>query len=303
MSIVQSVTGSNTPASVIASASDWRTAVTDLIAFLVANGRCFSSGEVAAYLRTYRPDLAFRVSGVGDYIRDAYDNGTIPNYDDGQGNSVYATQVPRTATGIARTLDGRTVTTKTPVGQPVFVYARDGGEGFAHDFEIYVPDFDDPTAQRATLYTGPAPVQPTVQAIPQTSVPSGFSATVSAPPSASVGILITGTLSKDDLTAYVRPDRRLCVPRAAFEAFVNLTGIPLRGGPQGDPVYVGLDGSKMVITRDTPAGASAVQAYHLWATRGRIAVDMTGTKVSPGDKYKITVSANDLMVDLSVKVN
>lgn len=285
-----------TPASILANSPDWRTGVTDLVAWMVANDRCFSSGEVAAYMRTCRPDFAFRVSGVGDVIRDAYDNGTFPNYDDGTGTSVYATQVPRTATGIARTLDGRTVTTKTPPGQPVFVYAKDGGEGFAHDFEIYVPDFDDPTAQRATLYTGPAPVAAPVVSTP--SATPGGAPVVSAPPSASVGNLITGTLSKDDQTAYVRPDRRLCVPRAAFEAFVNLTGIPLRGGQNGDPVYVTVDGDEVFITRDANPSS---QVYHLWANRGRIAVANTPA-TTPGDKFKVIVSATSLTIDLSQKV-
>lgn len=295
--IVQSATGSTTPATVLASASDWRTGVTDLVAWMVANDRCFSSGEIAAYLRTYRSDFAFKVSGVGDLVRQAYDDGTIPSYDDGQGGTLYPTQVPRTTTGIARTLDGRTVTTKTPVGQPVFVYAKDGGEGFAHDFEVFIPDFDDPTASRATLYTGQAPAAPAVVSTP--SATPGAAPVVSAPPSAAVGVLITGTLGKADVEAYVRPDRRLCVPRAAFEAFVALTGVPLRGGPNGDPVYVTFDGTKVVITRD--ASPTSVE-YHLWVNRGRIAVANCPGGTNPGDKFRITVTATALTIDLADKI-
>lgn len=296
MSIVQSPTGSSTPVTVISQATDWRTAVTDLVAWMVANDRCFSSGEIAAYLRTYRPDLAFRVSGIGDQIRDAYDNNTFPSYDDGQGGTLYPTRVPRTSAGIARTLDGRTVTTKTPVGQTVFVYAKDGADGFAHDFEVYIPDFDDPQGTRAQDYTGPAPVQAPVISTP--SQTPGAAPIVSAPPSPALGVLITGTLTKDDLIAYVRPDRRLCVPRAAFEVFVNLTGQPLRGGQNGDPVYVTVDGSKVVITRNS--SPTSVE-YHLWVNRGRIAVDKTPA-TTPGEKFKIVVTATELTIDLSQKV-
>lgn len=296
MSIVQSPTGNTTPASAISQSTDWRTAVTDLVAWMVANDRCFSSGEIAAYLRTYRSDLAFRVSGIGDQIRDAYDNNTFPSYDDGQGNVLYPTRVPRTSAGIARTLDGRTVTTKTPVGQTVFVYAKDGSDGFAHDFEIYIPDYDDPQGTRAVDYTGPAPVQ--AQIISTPSQTPGAAPVVSAPPTPAMGVLITGTLSKDDQTAYVRPDRRLCVPRAAFEVWVNLTGQPLRGGQNGDPVYVTVDGLKVIITREsTPTS----QEYHLWRNNGRIAVDKTPA-VTPGEKFKITVTAADLTIDLTAKV-
>lgn len=286
-----------TPATVLAPATDWRTATTDLITWLVANDRCFSSGEVAAYLRTYRPDLAFSVPGVGEYIRNAYDNGGLPSYDDGQGGTLYPTQVPRTTTGIARTLDGRTVQTRTPVGQSVFVYAKDGVDGFAHDFEVYIPAYDDPQAQRAVLYTGLAPSAPVVVSTP--SATPGAAPVVSAPPTPQVGVIITGALKKDDLVAYVTNDRRLTVPRAAFEAFVALTGIPLRGGPNGDPVYVTFDGRKVVITRDA---SPTSQVYHLWVTRGRIAIQNCPGGTTPGEKFTVTVTSQALTIDLSAKV-
>lgn len=296
MSIVTSVTGNSTPATVIAGATDWRTAVTDLIAWLVANDRCFSSGEIAAMLRTYRPDLAFKVASVGEFIRDAYDNGNIPSYDDGQGGIIYPTQVPRTTNGAARTLDGRTVVSKTPAGQAVFVYAKDGTDGFAHDFEVYIPDFNDPNATRATPYTGapPAPTQTLVV------TPSGQ---VAQPPTQASGIVIKGSLKRDDLTAYVRPDRRLCVPRAAFEVFVAMTGTPLRGGPQGDPVYVDFVGTEVFITRN-PAPTGTSTPFYLWATRGRVAflAAQSLPPFEPGDRYKITVCSNAIAIDLSNKL-
>jgi hypothetical protein len=299
--IVTSPTGASTPLTVIAQSSDWRTAVTDLLAWMVANGRCFSSGEIAAYLRTNRSDLAFKVGGVGEFVREAYDNGRFPSYSDTAGNSVYPTQVPRTTNGVARTLDGRTVESKTAAGQAVFVYAIDGAEGFAHDFEVYIPDYDDPQATKAIDYTGAPPVAPTVTTTP--SATPGASPVTSAPPSQATGVLITGSLKRDDLIAYVRPDRRLCVPRAAFEAFVALTGTPLRGGPNGDPVYIDFMGDEVVITRD-PSATGTSTAYHLWATRGRVAfLAATGLPTfDPGDKYEITVRQDALVVNLTKKV-
>lgn len=280
-----------TPASVIRSATDWRTAVTDLIQWLVDNGRCFSSGEIAAYLRTYGTHLSFKVSGVGEYVRDAFDNGTIPEYADGIGGTVYASQVARTCQGIARTLDGRTVTTKTPVGTTVMVYAPNGWDGFAHDFEVYIPDYDDPTASRATQYSAGVAVVPTSTVTPTTQAPTAPVRQITS------AVVITGALSRQDLTAYVRPDRRVTVPRAAFEAWVNLTGTPLRGGPNGDPIYVDVDGSTVTITLTaTPTS----QAYTLWANRGRIAIHIPTS--TPGDKFDVKVTASAMTIDLSQKV-
>jgi hypothetical protein len=308
--IVTSLTGIATPGSILAAAgADWRTAVTDLVAWLVANNRCFSSGEVAAYLRTYRPDLKFMVSGIGDYMREQYESGAFPSYIDAACNPVYPTQVGRTCNGVARTLDGRTVVTRTPVGTTVFVYAKDDAAGYAHDFEVFIPEWDDPTASRATLYAGgtlPVPA-PVVTTTPSTT--PGAPPVVSAAPPAAVGVLITGALAKNaaDVTASVAADRRLYVPRAAFEAFVALTGQSLRGGPNGDPVYVDFDGKTVSITR-TPTATS--QEYRLWGSdngghgdgHGRIAVKAQkfgiATPFTPGAKYKVVVTATALTITL-----
>jgi len=185
----------------------------------------------------------------------------------------------------------------------VLVYALNGAEGFAHDFEVFIPGgmvngtwYPDPQAKRAVTYTGaaPAPTQTPV------TTPSGQTA---QPPTPASGVIIMGSLKRDDLTAYVRPDRRLCVPRAAFEAFVAMTGTPLRGGPQGDPVHVDFVGNEILITRD-PASTGTSTAFHLWSTRGRVAfLAANGLPAfEPGDKYEISVRTDALVVDLSKKV-
>lgn len=311
MAIVTSPTGNTTPAAAIAGAPDWRTAVTDLLAWFVANDRCFSSGEVAAYLRTYRPDLRFSATGIGEFIRDAYDAGTFPSYDvvdpaTGASAPLYPTQVPRTCTGVARTLDGRIVQAKTPVGQSVFVYAKDGADGFAHDFEVYVPEWDDPQALKATPVGQAAPVNaaPTPTGQPTPAAPVQI-------PSPQANVII-GRLPPGALVAKVRSDRRLIIERSAFEAFVSLTGTPLRGGPQGDPVHVSFDvdatgKSVAMVTRDPRASSTP---YHLWNGAGRVAFLASGSVApfTPDDKYKVEIvpaTATEpaaIVIDLSATI-
>lgn len=296
LSTLYSTPGSTpvTPASLLTNLpdpTDWRAACTALVAWLVQNDRCFSSGEVVAYLRTYAPTtLRFSATGVGDFLRGEYDNGLFPSYTDAAtGTVLYPTQVPRTTTGTSRTLDGRVVTSKTAPGQPVFVYAPDGTAGYSHDFEVYIPDFDDPTASRARNGVIPQPpVPPRTMAVPATPAQA---------------VLITGSLKRDDTESYVRPDGRLCIPRAAFEAYVSLDGSPLRGGPNGDSVWVTFDpaGGTVSISRtgQTPPSVE----YQLWATRGRIAITAEpGVTFVPGDKFKIAVFGTGLVVDLSKRI-
>ena len=260
-----------TPAQILAAATDWRTAVTDLINWFVDQGRCFSSGEITAYLRTYRGDLRFSATGIGEYIRDQYDNGLIPMYDI-SGAAMYPTQVPRVTTGTSLTIDGRQVQSKTAPGMTVFVYAPDQLAGQAHDFEVFIPDWDDPQALRAV----PASSVSTPVVTPQT------------------------TLNRADLVAAVRPDRRLQVPRAAFDAMVAASGQALRGGPNGDPVYITFQGTDVRISRSPVDGSSTT--HYLWAQRGRMAFTHPTSPFTPGLKYEVRLDGSDLILDLSKTV-
>lgn len=124
--IITSSTSSDTPATVLARAGkDWRTAAADLIRWLVTNDRCFSSGELAHYIRRHRPDMTFSVLDLGNQVRDWYYNRDMPSYDSG----LYPAMVPRTTEGCYR----------TQAGVRVFVYAPTDAEGRAHDFEVDVP--------------------------------------------------------------------------------------------------------------------------------------------------------------------
>ena len=128
--IIHSPTGSQTPASVLATAGDdWRTCAADLLRWLVANDRCFSSGELAHYIRKHRPDVVFSVTTLGDTLRDWYYGQELPSYTEDNGDKLYPAMVPRTTQG----------TFNTAAGVQVFVYAKNEAEGLQHDFEVSVP--------------------------------------------------------------------------------------------------------------------------------------------------------------------
>ena len=124
--IVKSVTGAETPSTVLSRAGDdWKTCAMDLIRWLVSNDRCFSSGEIAHYIRSHRPDVNFSVLDLGNQVRDWYYDRQIPCYDSG----LYPAMVPRTTEGLYRTQSG----------VRVFVYAPHEAEGRTHDFEVDIP--------------------------------------------------------------------------------------------------------------------------------------------------------------------
>lgn len=126
MITLTSMTSGATPATVLQAAGpDWRTCAADLIRWLVRNDRCFSSGEIAQYMRKHRTDVHFSVTALGDLVRDWYYGQELPCYD----NGMYPAMVPRTTQGLY----------DTPAGVQVFVYARSRAEGLSHDFEVLVP--------------------------------------------------------------------------------------------------------------------------------------------------------------------
>ena len=98
----------------------WQGIVDRLIQFFVADDRPFSSGEIAAYIRWFAPSIRFSVMSLGEYVRNKYDNGEFPNSSTG----LYPVQVARVTQGTSRTLDGRTVKSRTPVGPPAPKCAR-----------------------------------------------------------------------------------------------------------------------------------------------------------------------------------
>lgn len=237
-------------------ASDWRSVATAVVTGRIAAGRCFSSGEVAAELRTTYPDLRFSVTRLGEHVRDMfYTPGTLPDYDDdGDGNGPCApVMTPRYAVGL--------YPDRTPAGTMVFVYGPSIAAAEAHDFEVFVP------RPGETASDAPVPATPV-----KVDTATAFAAAI-----------------KDGVGAPVWPDGRLCIPRSAFEAAVGGASRSVKGG---DSVYVTNDGKTVVVTLDPPAGT--YKTYALTKDNGRIAITGTFTPgakypvtIEPG---KITVN-------------
>lgn len=249
--------------------ADWHPAANALVDHLIAEGECFSSGEVARWMRIHRPDLRFSVPTLGEHVRDLYYAGSMPQYpDDGYGVPMPPTQVPRTTQGLCR----------TPAGIQVFVYCPEAQKGFAHNFEVDIPT----PGGAATVYPNPPPVQ-------------------TQPASGAPTIQITGASNVPlvALKATVQQDRRLQVPRSAFEAFVHFCGIPMKGG---DPVYVLIEADKAVITLADPGNGA--KPYDLTRDRGRVSFPaMPGTQpFEPGDVFMVNIAPAGLTVDLTLKV-
>lgn len=102
--------------------SDWKTQAANIINARVRGGVCFSSGEVARTLRLSDPSLRFSVLRVGDFIRELFDNDTLPKY--GMYGGVYPVQVSR----------------YTEDGVEVFVYGPTKEDCENHNFEVDIPD-------------------------------------------------------------------------------------------------------------------------------------------------------------------
>lgn len=270
---------------ILKSAFDWREAVRLDINFRIENNECFSSGELATDLRTFRSDLAFAVGGLGEYVRDLCAQGEFPSYTDDQGLPSYPLQVARITTGVAKTIGGQFVTGRTPAGQVVFVYGPEQAVCDAHEFEVYIP-MPPGVADHPNLLPGPAGSPGSLPALPAT--PQGL------------GILITGQLAQADLVASVRQDGRLCVSRAAFEAFVALTGKPLRAGPNGDSLFVNVEGTPAHTVEVRLHSTPGADEYHLWVNRGRLAfAPPAGTNWNAGNKYQVMVAADVITIDVS----
>lgn len=247
---------------------DWMGATDALINLLVENGECFSSGEIAAHLRTFRPDLRFSVtSNVGEHVRDRFYANTMPLYPNPDGTFTPVEMVPRTTAGF----------TRTPPGTQVFVYGPSYNDADTHEFEVDIPKpgVQTPAAPNDAYGLPARPVQ--------------------APQPVQHAINLTPRKPLLDLRATVHNDGRCCIPRSAFEALLHETKTSLKGG---DSVYVIVDGDEARIGLDREPGA---QAYQLAAARGRVLFPHPAHPFTPGDAYKLTVEGDDrrLVVDLS----
>jgi hypothetical protein len=272
-----------------ATGSDWRAAAKALIGFWIEAGRCLSSGEVAACLREHNPNLRFSVPSLGETVRDLFYNQALPQYandgigeDDGTGTMVptgpvYASQVARMTEGL--------YPDRTPANVQVFVYGPNSDACYEHPFEVFIPrpkaDGTMETQADAPVVTVTPPATPAVQA-------------------KKVVRILGVQAARSDLIATVRNDSRLIVPRNAFELAVGLGGQPMRGG---DPVFVKVSSQEAIVSLKDP-GDGLAKSYNLTSSSGRVAFYSADPTLpfTPGDSFRVTVTAGCLTIDLTNKV-
>jgi hypothetical protein len=233
----------------------WRGACDALVNSRLATGLSFSSGEVAAILRTFDRTLRFSVSAVGERLRDGWASGEFlftvsspeVSYDDfgdpeetAAGEPLYVaadgsgtttdgslanqvvSQVP--AEQISRYTEGLG---RTPSGTLVFVYAPTYQAGEAHDFEVDIPrPFD-------TVVVNPTTGVPDVPVAHQST----------RDPAADDGrraAQVAKAASRGDLTCTVQSTGRMNLGRPVLENYA----LASRQGLQADArvfVWVGGD--------------------------------------------------------------
>jgi len=242
----------------------WRDASVNVCRHLIANNECFSSGEVARFLRMVNPNLRFAVSQVGEYIRDNYFQGNLGLYDDGNGLGAMPVQVYRQTQGL--------FPDRTPANRDVFVYGPDAASALAHDFEVYVPVPGQTQSDVANRDASPWPAQPPA---PRT------------PASVSIGLP----------TVKVGSDNRLYLPRKVVDAYCSLGHI-IDGNTK---VYVAFDddlGRPHALVSFQDNGG---KEYTIWQGSGRIAFypdTDNGYTWNPGDEFTVVVSNDGIIVNL-----
>lgn len=263
-------------ASAIQTSSDWKGAADAVVALFAKNGRCYSSGEVAASLRLNRTDLVFSVPTLGKYLRDQFFAQALPEYADPTDPTVTLppAQVPRFTVG--------KFPARTPANAEVFVYGPDAVACNLHEFEVFIPKPGE------TMADAPAPATTATNAAsgPGTSAHAQAVAIYGAQPAVR------------EIVATVWPDGRLCVPRTAFEAACLLGGTVMRAG---EPVFVEVEpGVKATISLVDP-GTGAAKSYSLWKDQGRIAFPSNDPNqpFQSQTNYTVEVEAGKITVDLT----
>jgi len=158
----------------------------------------------------------------------------------------------------------------------VFLYAPDVSLADSWDFEIYVPTPGDNT--QAVGGTGPA-LQPNAPGTP-------LAPTVAA--------VASGAMVPGDVIATIHPDGRLCIPRAAFEAFAYESSKPVTGGINLCSGYAGTSDEVVEVTHDQLPGTVGVPP-----TKDRVRLHLTLPTPQPvGTRYIVKVSNDTLTVDM-----
>ncbi|MFT5682243.1 MAG: hypothetical protein ACI8RZ_003161 [Myxococcota bacterium] len=236
----------------------WTGAVDALIALCVSLNVCFTSGEISTWIRTYRPDLRFSVTqNVGPHIRTRFTDGTLPDYASGP-----VEQKSQKTAGYSR----------APVHTTVFVYGPDSFAISTHRFEVSVPS---PGGAMPDLTNLPQlPIQPATPIRPSAGRVVGRKV-----------LHFSGAP-----TATVHTDRRLCVPRRAFEALATRQQRTVHGG---DDVYVAIVGDEISISLDPIQGA---RKYSLVTSRCRL---LFTTPLPVSSHYTVSITDAGLKLDMS----
>ena len=246
----------------------WKGATEALIQLCVDLRLCFSSGELSAWMRTYRPDLRFSAArDVGPHVRSLHAAGRMPDY--ATGPVVRAT---RHTGGFSH----------TPVGTTVYVYGPNARSAEKHRFEVEIPRPGAPIPHPAAL--PPLPVQ---HATPLKGRTARRARPAQAPPKT----------WQDTDTARVHVDGRLCIPRRAFRTLAERLQVTLSGG---DAVYVREDGDEVLISAVPLQGA---RRHHLVTSRGRLLFTArTGSPFPPSTRYAVQVTDKGLTLDRACPV-
>lgn len=242
---------------ILETVQNWRDAVCLVIDNKLEKHECFSSGEITKILREERPDLCFSHWDVGQYMRDLYFNGSM-EYEMEDDGLEPAQQVARTTNGISR----------TPAGAEVFVYGPNYSDAFCHDFEVEIPNPQADLSQPYDEY-GSA----------NGEGPKRFS-----------------KANKNPTKATVQGDKRLCIPRSAFDSFMHKTG---KNISFGDKVHIKLDRDNMKVNVSLTEDDST-KAYDLTRDRGRVKYKPDNVvNWSAGDTFEIDITDEGLEIDLS----
>jgi len=241
--------------------NSWRDAVCKVIDQKLKDEKCFSSGEITKEIREQCPDLRFSHWDVGEYIRDLYFNGSFVFNGFPDRSDYDYVQVVRYTSG----------KTRTPYGMKVFVYAPTLESGLEHEFEVEIP--------RAKVNLG---------------VPYDEYGTMENEGPR------RGEENEKQLQATVQKDKRIHIPRSAFDALGEKTGKPLSFG---DKVHISLDEAVKKIKVKLQSEENSKE-YGLTMDRGRVKylpnhVEDWVCPWGAGDAFDIQVTEEGLEIDVS----
>lgn len=258
-------------------------AVSNLTEFWIHQGLAFTSGHVVHALRSARSDLFIKQGEVGEGLRNLFDRGELPSYDDGLGFPLRPVRKTR-----ATTLDPMMGVTRTPKGTEVYVYGINEDDIDAFEFEVNIaeaPDASDGkggtiSAAAALLNSTPnlAPGAPNASPIPPVTASGKVARAL-------------GTSNPTNIKATVHADGRLCIPRSAFEALAHATGTPVIGG---EDLFVTYDGNGgIVITQQPESGSEAIRP-----TSDRLRLHLPIPNLKASTEFDVRVAFDALHIQI-----